>query len=232
MTLPAVATARVSPATRLRVLVVEDHELLAQILVHALRGAGHVADLVVAGGSSSILAMVEDFAPDIVLLDVDLGPAVATSGVDLIEPISAFGAAVIMVTGSTDRLTHAASVEHGARGTISKDASFDVLLEAIRRVAAGDLLTAEAERQDLLGLLRTARTAARTRLRPFERLTERERQVLAALMDGRSAADIASASFVSLATVRSQIHSVLVKLGVGSQLAAVAMARREGWIEL
>jgi DNA-binding NarL/FixJ family response regulator len=64
---------------------------------------------------------------------------------------------------------------------------------------------------------------------PFESLTPREAAVLGDLLEGRSADDIAEASFVSITTVRAQIRSILSKLGVRSQLAAVSMARRAGW---
>jgi DNA-binding NarL/FixJ family response regulator len=63
----------------------------------------------------------------------------------------------------------------------------------------------------------------------FARLTEREQVVLSELIEGHCAEDIAKAAFVSISTVRSQIKSILQKLGVNSQLAAVAMARRAGW---
>ena len=66
-------------------------------------------------------------------------------------------------------------------------------------------------------------------LSPFEQLTMREREVLAALVDGLTAEEIAETHFVALTTVRSQIRAVLQKLGVRSQLAAVAYANRVGW---
>ena len=66
-------------------------------------------------------------------------------------------------------------------------------------------------------------------LQLFDFLTEREQVVLAELMEGHSAVEIANAAFVSISTVRSQIKAIRNKLGVNSQLAAVAMARRAGW---
>ena len=65
-------------------------------------------------------------------------------------------------------------------------------------------------------------------LQPFPVLTEREQVVLAELMEGHCADEIANAAFVSISTVRSQIKAILQKLGVNSQLAAVALARRAG----
>jgi DNA-binding NarL/FixJ family response regulator len=63
----------------------------------------------------------------------------------------------------------------------------------------------------------------------FRQLSRRERQVLIALMRGETATQISRESYVSLPTVRSQIRSILVKLGVSSQLAAVVLAYRSGW---
>lgn len=64
---------------------------------------------------------------------------------------------------------------------------------------------------------------------PFELLTRREAEVLAEIMNGRSAEDISRDSWVAISTVRSQIKAILQKLGVGSQIAAVALARRSDW---
>jgi DNA-binding CsgD family transcriptional regulator len=86
-----------------------------------------------------------------------------------------------------------------------------------------------AQRLDLLQELRQSRARRREELAPFVDLTGRERFVFAQVIDGRSANEIASSAFVSEATVRTQIRAVLAKLGVNSQLAAVAAARRVGW---
>ena len=63
----------------------------------------------------------------------------------------------------------------------------------------------------------------------FERLSRRERQVLSSLMRGQSVREISRDAYVSVPTVRSQIRSILVKLGVSSQLGAVVLAYRSGW---
>jgi DNA-binding NarL/FixJ family response regulator len=67
------------------------------------------------------------------------------------------------------------------------------------------------------------------RLQLFTALTDREEVVLSELLEGHCAEEIAKAAFVSISTIRSQIKSILQKLGVNSQLAAVALARRAGW---
>ena len=73
------------------------------------------------------------------------------------------------------------------------------------------------------------RAARQDRLAPFDGLTRSEQRVLGFLMDGRSAERIAGELVVSMSTVRTHVRSVLAKLGVNSQLGAVAAARSAGW---
>jgi DNA-binding NarL/FixJ family response regulator len=84
---------------------------------------------------------------------------------------------------------------------------------------------AEEERQRLIRLHYAEVDRRRTRRAGLDQLTSRERQVLADLAAGKRAATIAEESVVSLATVRAQIRSILAKLGVSSQLEAVALLR-------
>jgi DNA-binding NarL/FixJ family response regulator len=85
-------------------------------------------------------------------------------------------------------------------------------------------LIGRTHRAELLDELRLERADTMRAHATFERLTPRESVVLGALTDGLSAEEIAEAHFVALTTVRSQIRAVLHKLGVRSQLAAVALA--------
>lgn len=212
----------------LRLLIVEDHELLAGTLALALRQRG--LDVTTAAGPSAeaVVEQTRRLAPVLVLLDLDLGASLG-SGLDLVRPLTAAGGRVVMMTGVTDRARLAACVEAGATGVVAKTAAFDTLVDAVRRAAEGDNLLPEAERHALLAELRARRRADGERMAPFGTLTHREQAVLAGLMAGESAEAIAARSYVSLATVRSQIRAILVKLGVRSQLAAVALAREAGW---
>lgn len=210
------------------VLIVEDHDLLAQSLVFALRAEGVNAETVKPTTTEVILETAEDLKPTVVLLDLDLGGEVGSS-VPLIAPLASFGAQVMMVTGVTDRVRLAECLEAGATGLIDKSTPFENLVQSVQEVVDLGTLIPPVQRQELLAELRRQRTAAREQLAPFERLTSREQHVLVGLMEGKSAEKIAEESFVSLATVRSQIRAILLKLDVNSQLAAVAAARRAGW---
>lgn len=212
---------------RTRLLVVEDHELVAATLVLALRQHGLVVEAVAGPSPQAVVEVARRMAPVLVLLDLELGPL--GSGIDLVHPLIDVGAQVVMMTGVVDRPRLAACLEAGAAGIVSKASGFTDLIDAVRRAAVGETLVADDHRQDLLAELSAHRQADREEMAPFAGLTPREEAVLARLVAGETAEVIAASCYVSLATTRSHIRSILRKLGVKSQLAAVARARHAGW---
>lgn len=215
-------------ATGARVLLVEDHELLAQSLIFTLKAEGVCPERAPLGSAEEVLAAASEGRYDVVLLDLDLGDAVG-SGLHLIEPLQRTGARVVMLTAATDREQLAECIEAGAVGLIPKTVSFEHLLAAVREaVSLGNALS-PGQRDELLAELRRQRREREERMKAFKQLTRREAEVLAALMDGKSAEEIATEWFTSIATVRSQIRAVLGKLRVRSQVAAIGLARRAGW---
>jgi DNA-binding NarL/FixJ family response regulator len=211
-----------------RVLIVEDHVLLAEGLATALRREGLIVDVADALAHDVVLDLACRLRPDVVLLDLILGDAGGLS-LPLISELGELGASVLMLTGVTDPALLGECVEAGALGLVSKSERFEVVLDKLLRAASRRSALPHVERDRVLGSLRRYRAEQRERLAPFERLTPRERAVLGALMNGASAEEIATSSFVSLATVRSQIRGILEKLSVHSQVAAVALAHRSRW---
>jgi DNA-binding NarL/FixJ family response regulator len=209
------------------VLIVEDHTLLAQSLLIALNAEGCHAEVAELTDPATLLAQVRVSRPGVVLLDLDLG--VLGDGVDLVKPLTELGARVLVVSGTTDRRRLAETVERGAVGFMSKTVHFEQLLATVLDVVAQRPVLSTAVRYELMAELRRARATRSKDLAPFMTLTPRERAVLSALAKGQRAEAIASEAGVSGATVRSQIRSVLAKLGVNSQLEAVAMAWTVGW---
>jgi DNA-binding NarL/FixJ family response regulator len=212
------------------VLIVEDHEMLAEALASALRVTGADTHVVRAATADDVVDAVTGHRPRLVLLDLDLGLADLTG--DLLVPsLVDAGATVILLTGCRDRTTLGRCLEAGAVGVVSKEAGLTVLIDAVDRVLRGEPLPDRDEREAMIAEARERRAADAQRLAPFLQLTRREAHVLRALADGRSVESVAAESFVSVATVRSQVRAILMKLGVGSQLAAVAAARRSGWLD-
>lgn len=211
-----------------RVLIVDDHALIAQGVAVALEAQGVATEVTTGPTSNDVLEVARGMRPDVVLLDLQFdGPI--ESGVTLIAPLRELGATVVVLTGVTDRAALAVCLEAGAHGVFPKSEPFDHLVEKVLAAATGAPVTTDRERYEMLDELHTRRADDRQRLAPFERLTPREATVLAHLMTGHQAEGIAQTNFVSVATIRSQIRSILQKLQVNSQLAAVAMAREAGW---
>lgn len=211
--------------TRGRVLVVEEHELLATGMQLALTEHCWLTEVSSGPTARDVVDDALAFRPHVVLADVDrrFGSRIGPS-VDLIGPLRATGAQVVILTSERRRTALAEYVEAGAAGWISSAAPIDDLDTTIARVARGQEIVGRTERVALLDQLRRERVQMRRSCAMVEQLTEREALVLAALIDGLNAEEIAQEHVVAVTTVRSQIRAILNKLGVRSQLAAVAAA--------
>lgn len=206
------------------IVIVEDHALLAETLAAALRQRGlpaTIADPLRVTGAGLI-----ESRPDLVLLDLDLGAGVDTLA--LIAELGTHAQPVLLLTGSTDRLAIARALEQGALGVAPKTVGFEALVAAVE-TARHDPGWFSADRDRRLVELGAARLHRRELDAPYRRLTEREQGTLGHLAAGRSVVEIAESWVVSEATVRTHVRGLLHKLGVRSQLAAVAQAHRSGW---
>jgi two-component system, NarL family, nitrate/nitrite response regulator NarL len=207
-------------------VLVAGSDLLAGALAGALEACGF--DTRHVGAREPEVTRGIEWRPNLVLIDVRLLDV--TSGSALIVPLRQAGLPVCVIdaVGDGDRLK--AWWEAGTSALIDKSEPFDRLVRTISH-----LLKLHAPSRPTPGSsapltsIHTTDRRQRERLQLLESLTEREQVVLAELMEGHCAEEIANAAFVSISTVRSQIKAILQKLGVNSQLAAVAMARRTGW---
>jgi two-component system nitrate/nitrite response regulator NarL len=206
-----------------RVLVVHDQALVGAALKLALVGRSWDVETTCGPTPTNVIHVAQRFQAQCVLIDVQLRNGVG-SGIDLIAPLASEGAKVVMLTAERRRVVLAECLEAGAAGWIGMSAGPDEVDSALQDVIAGRPIIGRTQRAGLLELLRAERYAARRVTTTYEDLTPREALVLLGLTDGLTADEIARSHFVSVATVRSQIRAVLQKLGVSTQLAAVAIA--------
>jgi DNA-binding NarL/FixJ family response regulator len=212
-----------SPAAHARVLIVEDHEVLTHCLSLTLRMEGIEPIVPTSLDDDVVLATTRELHPDVVLLDLNLGSG--RTSISLVAPLVELGARVMVLTGSPDEGLQGAALAAGAHGVFLKHGSLEDLCRTITELTAGEAVLRPADRDQLIAAAQLRADA----VDKVSRLSHREREVLAALVEGQSAETISANQFVALGTIRSHIRAILRKLEVSSQLAAVAVARRAGY---
>lgn len=222
-------TSDTRPSTR--VLIIEDHVLFAESLELALSLEGYdvrrLALPEVGGSMATLRSTALRAGARIALLDLDLGRF--GDGMSLIAPLARSGTNVVVVTASMDRGRWGACVRQGARKVVPKVRPLQETLSTVRRLHQGLPVMTSSELESLLDAWRRDRMVTDDMRRRLELLTPREKQVLSFLIEGQNVRAIAKRGVVSEATVRTQVKSILSKLEVSSQLAAVGMAHQVGW---
>lgn len=208
-----------------RIAIIDDHRLLVAALAASLRAEGCEVDVPALG--EGLAERLLGSEPDVALLDLDLGAS--GSGEEVLPALLAGGCRVLVVSGTSDEAVVGRCLARGASGWLPKSASLEELLDAVLQLAAGKEVISQSERNRLLRVWRARRESEAETMAPFLRLSNREGAVLGLLMEGRSVERIAELSFVSVDTIRTQVRAIRTKLGVTSQLEAVAMATRAGW---
>ena len=216
-------TGGTTPAPRPRVLIVEDHDVLTHCLSLTLRMEGIEAVVPPSLDAEAVIAATRETNPDVVLLDLNLGGG--RTGIPLVAPLVALGTRVMVLTGTADEAIQGAALAEGAHGIFLKNGSLEGLCRSIADLTAGQTVLRPSDRDSLVAQA-ALRADAEAKI---GRLSNREREVLTALVEGQSAEVISTIQFVALGTIRSHIRAILRKLEVNSQLAAVAVARRAGF---
>ena len=209
--------------TRIRVVVVDDHELVRRGVSQTLNEA---TDIVVVGEASdgeAAIAVVEELRPDVVLIDIQMP---VCDGIDATTVIRRTlpGIRVMMFTESESDEDFFASLRAGATAYVLKSAPMSHLAAMIRAVAQGGAVFAPSMATKLIARVNEQpRPSVST-----ERLTMREREVVRHLAKGLNNREIGEQLFISENTVKNHVRAVLEKLGVRSRTEVAMMAVRDG----
>src|SRR5215207_1910366 len=205
---------------RVKVLVIDDHDLFRTGLRALLEEQGF--DVIDAAGVSAALRRLAAFAPEVVVMDLNMPDICGIEATPLVLE-AAPGTAVLVLTVSTDDERVMDAVRAGASGYLVKDAELDEIADAIRAVAEGQGAIAPSVAPVLLQSVRDAAPKAPAAPAPVD-LSTRERQVLALLSRGMENGDIARQLFVSTSTVKHHVSQVLDKLGAVNRVQAATFA--------
>ena len=207
----------------IRVLIVDDHEVLAESLAHVLDAQPDMVSVGIAGSLERARTMLSTAAPDVLLLDHRLPDGDGVAAIPELRKIRPSIRIVVLTASVADQVLVQA-IEGGASGFVSKTRSLAEVTSSVRAAATGEaVISPEMLARLLPRLHRGSATAQRN-------LTEREHEVLALLAQGMSNAAIAESLFVSVHTVRNHIANLSAKLGAHSKLEALSIAVREGLV--
>ena len=174
--------------------------------------------------------MAREHKPDVILMDIRMPELDGLAATEVIVQSADWPVKVlILTTFDPDEYVYKA-LRAGASGFVLKDISPEDLVAAVRTVADGGALLAPTVTRRLISQFAVPATLDSSVVARLDRLTDREREVLAAIAGGASNIEIADALFVGAATVKSHVSSILTKLGLTNRAQAVAFAYESGLI--
>ncbi|HOC19732.1 MAG TPA: response regulator transcription factor [Vicinamibacterales bacterium] len=215
-------------ARPIRVLIADDHRMFREAVRAMLEPEPDIAVAGEAGTVAETLQMVGRVPADVLLLDLALPDG---HGLDVLSALAREGSPIhpIVVSASTDRQDVVRAIKAGARGVVLKDSHPDRLVEAIRQVASGQLWFGHQRLADLLDSLRQPGPAPGER--PLDTLTRRERDIVAAIVQGASNKDISQQFGLRESTVKNHLTHIFDKLGVANRLELALFAVQHNLFE-
>lgn len=225
--------------SKLRLMLVEDHELTRVGLKVVLEKNDDIEIIAETSSGKEAISLYKEKKPDLILMDIGL---LEMDGIEATQKIKAENknVGIIMLTSHESEKEILASLTSGADGYCLKETSPDQLYNAIKSVAEGNAWlssqVAEKVLRNIFGkdinLVNKRQSEGNKTHIPTIPLSERELEVLKLIVDGNSNQEIAEKLFVTLATVKTHVRSILNKLSVNDRTQAAVKAMREGLVTL
>lgn len=213
----------------MNVLLVDDHASVRQALAYVFEREPDCTVVAQAGSLAEARDVLRGF--NVAVVDLDLPD---DDGITMVRELSDANprGMVLGLTTSTDRKQVALAVEAGAAGVLHKSVRVNDIIQAMRRLNAGEQLFPPAEMVELLRLASRQREEDRGAQLALARLTPREREVLQELAEGLNDKEIAQRLHISSETVHTHMVNILRKLEVESRLQALVFAVRHGAVKI
>lgn len=214
------------PKAPISVLLIDDHTLFRSGICSLLQRYPEFTVVGEASDGVEGIKRAKHLQPDVVLLDLNM-PGI--SGLETLQLMlqDCPNTAVIMLTVSEDAEDLGVALQSGARGYLIKNIDADYLVRAIRRAAAGEAVIAEAMTTKLIAQLQSGGQRMEV-LSELDKLTPREKDILACLARGESNKGIARTLDVAESTVKIHVQNILKKLNLSSRVQAAVFAVGHG----
>jgi DNA-binding NarL/FixJ family response regulator len=220
-----------SPISQVRVLVVQDHPLLASAIAKVLDSQGDLCVCAIARSGEEAAVMAAKENPSVVLMDFRLpdlsGPAAAAK-IRAAVPTTA----IVFHSAEESETALLDAIDAGATAYLTKAATADEIIEAVRKAFIGEVLIPVALFAKAIARQRKVVTDRQAREKLFAEFTPRELEVLRLLAEGHDTGTLAKRLGIAPHTVEWHVRHVIEKLQVHSKLQAVIAAARLGLIEL
>lgn len=205
---------------KLKVVLVDDQNLCRSGLCELL-GKGYDFSVLGATGTIEGLRELLGEQPDLLILDLRMKPMDGLAMLDQIRK-EGFTVPAVMLTMSDSEADLTRAIRAGVRGYLLKDMAPDDVVDAIRRVAAGELVVAPAMTIKMIDMLRGDQQSEELK-NPLKLLTDREREILQLLSRGESNKSIANTLSISYDTVKQHVRHILTKLNLSSRVKAAVL---------
>lgn len=209
---------------KLKVVLVDDQNLCRRGLSELL---SNCYDFTVLGSTGTLeeLRRLLDAKPDLLIVDLRMKPL---DGIALINLLRSEGytTPAVMLTMSDSETDLANAIRAGVRGYLLKDMAPEDVVDALRRVAAGELVVAPTMTVKMIDLLRGEQPGQDPK-NSLKLLTEREREILQLLARGESNKAIAQTLNISYDTVKQHVRHILTKLNLSSRVKAAVLYAKE-----
>ena len=214
---------------QIRVLVVDDDALVRAGLSLLLAGAEEIALVGEAADGSEVAHAVAEHEPDIVLMDIRMPGMDGLAATELVREQAGAPEVIVLTTFEADDYVVRA-LRAGASGFLLKDTPPADIVRAVRTVAAGEPMLSPTITRRLIGHVRDSEGGDRKRYarEQLDRLTEREREVAAAIGQGKPNAEISRELYMSVATVKAHVSRVLEKLELNNRVQIALLAHDAG----
>ncbi|MET8782851.1 MULTISPECIES: response regulator transcription factor [unclassified Streptomyces] len=218
--------------TAIRLLLVDDDPLVRAGLSFMMGGADDIEIVGEAADGGEVGQLVERTRPDVVLMDIRMPTVDGLAATELLRSRPDAPQVVVLTTFHADEQVLRA-LRAGAAGFVLKDTPPAEILDAVRRVAAGDPVLSPAVTRQLMAHAAGTGTGTRrhTARERIAALGEREREVAVAVGRGASNAEIAAQLFMSVATVKTHVSRVLAKLGLNNRVQIALLAYDAGLLD-